>query len=91
MPSIGKWFSDGGDLEDVIYGLFREFEPQAVLTRDIIFDCPCNEQTFLEHVRHLPKQELDDIIKNDPSPIEIICHSCGSKYLIPKEKLGISS
>ncbi|WP_294429623.1 Hsp33 family molecular chaperone HslO [uncultured Treponema sp.] len=87
MPSIGKWFSDGGDMEDVIYGLFREFEPKAVLNRDVIFDCPCSEENFIAHIKHLPAQELNDIIKNDPAPIEVVCHCCGSRYKIKKEQL----
>ena len=87
MPSIGKWFADGGDMEDVVYGLFREFSPQAVLNRDVIFDCPCSAEHFAEHIKHLPKTELDDIIANDNDPLEVICHSCGSKYEIYKEML----
>ena len=87
MPSIGKWFADGGDMEDVIYGLFREFKPTAVLNRDVIFDCPCSAQSFAEHIKHLPKAELADIIAHDPDPIEVVCHCCGSKYKIKKEML----
>lgn len=87
MPSIGKWFADGGDMEDVIYGLFREFAPQAVLNRDIIFDCPCSRETFGNHIKHLPKSELDDIIAHDNEPIEVVCHCCGSKYAIYKDML----
>lgn len=87
MPSIGKWFADGGDMEDVIYGLFREFNPSAVLSRDVIFDCPCSLQHFTERVKSLPAAELKDIIEKDPEPIEVICHSCGSRYNITKDML----
>ncbi len=87
MPSIGKWFADGGDMEDVIYGLFREFNPTAVLSRDIRFDCPCSMENYAEQIKHLSKQELDDILKNDPEPIEVICHNCGSVYKIYKDML----
>ena len=75
-------------MRDVIYGLFREFEPNAILNRDIVFDCPCSLESFTNHVRHLPKAEVEDIIKNDPNPIEIICHNCGSRYLIDKKNLA---
>ena len=87
MPSIGKWFSEGGDMEDVIYGLFREFEPQAVLSREVIFDCPCSTETFVRHIKNLPKAELEDILVHDKEPIEVVCHSCGSKYEIYKKML----
>lgn len=39
-PSYGQWFSEGGDRDDIIYGLFREFSPSVAFERDIIFDCP---------------------------------------------------
>lgn len=87
MPSIGKWFADGGNRRDVIYGLFREFNPQAVLERDIIFDCPCSQQGFVSAIKGLPKAEVADIIEHDPDPIEISCKNCGSIYHIPKSLL----
>lgn len=88
MPSIGKWFADGGDMEDVIYGLFREFDPSAVLSREVTFDCPCSLENFAAHVRHLPRTELSDIIAHDDDPIEVICHNCGSRYAVSKSMLG---
>ena len=87
MPSIGKWFSDGGDMEDVIYGLFREFKPQVTLNREVIFDCPCSKEGFVSHIKALPKAELADIIAKDPNPLEVVCHTCGSRYKIEKELL----
>ncbi len=87
MPSIGKWFADGGDMEDVIYGLFREFNPSAVLNRDIDFDCPCSAEYYANHIKHLPAAEVADIIANDPEPIEIVCHNCASAYKITKSML----
>lgn len=87
MPSIGKWFAEGGDMEDVIHGLFREFNPETVLSRDIRFDCPCSMEHYAAQIRHLPRVELDDIIANDSDPLEVVCHNCGSVYRIPKSLL----
>ena len=87
MPSIGKWFSDKGDRDDVVYGLFREFNPKVVLERDIVFDCPCKKENFIRQIKYLPKNEFADIIENGPDPIEVICHNCGSVYQITKEEL----
>lgn len=86
-PSLGQWFSEEGDADDIIYGLFREFNPSVALTRDIKFDCPCNEDGFIEYIKNLPKHELEDITKNGPNPLEIVCRNCGSKYLIDVNKL----
>ena len=84
MPSIGQWFADGGNRRDVIYGLFREFDPKAVLERDIVFDCPCSAAGYVEAIKQLGKSELDDILENDPDPLVISCKNCGTVYKIPK-------
>ncbi|MCR5613405.1 Hsp33 family molecular chaperone HslO [Treponema sp.] len=89
MPSIGQWFAEKGNRDDVVYGLFREFNPKVVLERDIIFDCPCCAKNFSQQIKHLPKAELDDIIKNDPDPIEVCCNNCGSIYKISKAELTL--
>ena len=84
MPSIGQWFSDKGNRDDVVYGLFREFNPKVVLERDIIFDCPCSTESFVRQIKYLPKNELDSILKEDPDPLEVICNNCGSIHKIYK-------
>lgn len=87
MPSIGQWFSDKGNRDDVVYGLFREFNPKVVLERDIIFDCPCSTESFVRQIKYLPKNELDSILKEDPDPLEVICNNCGSIHKIYKSML----
>ena len=88
-PSLGQWFSEGGDADDVIYGLFREFKPSVALRRDVRFDCPCSKEKFLSHVKALSQSELEDIKKNGPDPLEIVCHNCSSVYNISVAELGL--
>ena len=76
-----------GNAEDIIYGLFREFKPVVPVVRDIVFDCPCNRESYVNRVRSLSKDELEDIKKNGPDPIQVICHNCGSVYSIPVSEL----
>lgn len=86
-PSLGQWFAEKGNMEDLIYGLFREFKPVVAVTRNVRFDCPCTKDSYLNYVRNLPKSDLDDIKKNGPDPLEIICRNCGSVYKIPVAEL----
>lgn len=87
-PSIGLLYSEKQvDSEDIIIGLFREFSPTISLTRDVIFDCKCNEEYYINYLRTLPKDQIEDIKKNGPDPLEIICRNCGSIYKIPVEKI----
>lgn len=85
-PSLGQWFSEGGKIEDIVYGLFREFTPSIALRRDIRYDCPCSEETFANYIKMLPKQERDDILRKK-EPLGIQCRNCGSVYTISVEKL----
>ena len=87
-PSLGLLYSEKEvDSEDIIVGLFREFKPTITLKRDIIFNCPCSEEFFINHIRNLPKAELEDIKKNGPDPLEITCRNCGSVFHIKTERL----
>ena len=87
-PSLGLLYSEKEvDSEDIIIGLFREFDPVIALKRDIKFDCPCNEDYYINYLRTLPKDQIDDIKKNGPDPVEIICRNCGSIYKIPVNKI----
>ncbi len=79
-PSLGSWFAEGGDREDIIYGLFRGMKPSAVLDRAIRFDCPCSREKFAAHLQNLDRAELADMAENGPDPLEVVCHNCGSVY-----------
>ena len=86
-PSLGTWFSEGSNIDDLVYGLFREFKPIIAVRRSIKYDCPCSEETYINYIRTLPKDQLEDIKKNGPDPVEVICRNCGSVYHIPVSKL----
>lgn len=82
-PSLGKWFSEKGTIDDIVYSLFHEFNPSIAVRRTIEFNCPCSQDSFLKYIRTLPASQLDDIRKNGPDPLEITCRNCGSVYHIP--------
>lgn len=86
-PSLGQWFAEGGDREDIIFGLFRALSPDVVLERSVIFDCPCSRDGYFLKLLQLDTKELDDLIHNGPHPIEICCHNCGSVYTYTPEEL----
>jgi molecular chaperone Hsp33 len=87
-PSIGQLYSESEvDSEDIILGLFREFNPLITMKRDIVFDCPCSKEYYIEHIRGLPAKDLEDIRKNGPDPLEVVCRKCGSVYHIPVSEI----
>lgn len=87
-PSLGLLFSEKEvDSEDIIIGLFREFNPLIAVKRDIIYDCPCCKENFITYLRTLPADQLEDIKKNGPDPLEITCNNCKSVYKISLKEL----
>lgn len=86
-PSLGTWFAEGGDREDIIFGLFRGMDPVVALERDIRFDCPCSREKYAFHLGNLPKKELEDLAENGDDPTVIYCHNCGSEYGFSRAEL----
>ena len=87
-PSLGELYSEKTvDSEDIILGLFREFSPLITLKRDIIFDCKCNEESYLNYLKNLPAKEKEGLKKDGIDPVEIVCRNCGSVYRFPLEKI----
>ena len=86
-PPLGDWFAEGGNCEDIIFGLLREFNPQSVAARNIAFDCSCSKEYYLKALRTLPQAELANLKKTANNPLEIICRNCSSVYRIPLAEL----
>ena len=87
-PSLGLLYSEKEvDSEDIIIGLFREFEPVITVKRDIIFDCPCSEEKFIGYLKTLPPEQLKEMLEDSKEAIQIECRNCGSVYNISKEDL----
>ena len=87
-PSLGLLYSEKKvDSEDIVIGLFREFEPVITVTRDIIYDCPCSEEKFINYLKTIPPQQLKEMLEESNDSIQIECRNCGSVYKINKEML----
>ena len=87
-PSLGLLYSEKEvDSEDIIIGLFRQFEPVITVKRDIIYDCPCSEDKFIGYLKTLPPQQLKEMLEDSKDSIQIECRNCGSIYHINKEDL----
>lgn len=86
-PSLGQWFAEGGDREDIIFGLFRGMDPVVALEREIRFDCPCSREGFASRLAGLDRAELADLAENGSDPVEVVCHNCGSVYRYPGDEI----
>jgi molecular chaperone Hsp33 len=86
-PSLGQWFAEGGDREDVIFGLFRGMDPIVALERDIRFDCPCSRELYAARIAGLDRAELADMAENGSDTTEVVCHNCGSVYHYSRDEI----
>lgn len=86
-PPLGDWFSEGGNCEDLIFGLLREFDPQPVAVRKIDFNCPCSKASYVQAIRKLSKQERASLKDASGDPLEVVCRNCSSTYHIPLSEL----
>lgn len=86
-PPLGQWFYEKGKIEDIVYGLFREFKPQTVASCSIIFHCPCSKEQYLTSLRTLPLAERQKLTDTPHIPLEIVCRNCSSVYHILPDEL----
>lgn len=85
-PSLGTWFSEGKKTETYLEQVFGVFNPIVALHRNVVYDCPCNKELFLRHLRSLPQSEIADI-KAKNEPVELICRNCSSVYHIAPSEI----
>ena len=56
-------------------------------TRITVISTAGEWERYLAAIRNLGKDEVEDMKRNGPDPLEVICHNCGSVYHIPVAEL----
>ena len=87
LPSLGVLFSDNHDSKDIVRTEFANHGPKFLAERRIEFMCHCNQERLKNLITLLPIDELKDIRKNGPFPLEIRCQFCNTPYLFGKEDI----
>jgi molecular chaperone Hsp33 len=59
---------------------FHAFGPKFAGVRRIAFRCQCNRRRLSNLLLLLPVEELEDILRKGPFPVEIRCHFCNQRY-----------
>ncbi|MCK9191727.1 MAG: Hsp33 family molecular chaperone HslO, partial [Sphaerochaetaceae bacterium] len=85
LPSLAKYISAGNDPKKFIE---ENFEGANHLSHSLVgFSCPCDKKNFAIHLKSLPQKDKEDIKKNGPFPLELVCLNCNSKYEFTKDEL----
>lgn len=87
LPSMGKVVNHVENLPDWIQNTFKDFHPKLLDRRGIEFMCHCNPLQIRSILAMLDMDELTDIVKNGPFPVEIRCHNCNTNYPFGQEEV----
>lgn len=89
LPSIGAVLSDGTAPMDFVMRHLGDYSPRFIGQRNIGFLCHCNRDQIRNILTLLPIDELKDIQKNGPFPVEVRCHHCNTGYAFDREHIDL--
>ena len=84
LPSIGAALAGGVAADEVVKIHLGSYSPRFVDRREVAFMCHCNWDQIRNVLTMLPIDELKDIRKRGPFPLEIRCHHCNTRYTFDK-------
>jgi len=87
LPSIGEAFETGLEPDVFITTYFHDFFFFFLGSGRVEFFCPCRKETVGNLIAQLPMETLDDMVQNDPFPIETTCHNCNTIYSFAKDEI----
>jgi molecular chaperone Hsp33 len=87
INSLALLLSTGKKPAELINEIFHGHSPEVVGDTRVEFMCYCNKERMLEYLSALPQNEISDILKNGPFPVEIRCHNCNTRYHFEKNEI----
>jgi molecular chaperone Hsp33 len=80
LPSMGQVVGGAAFPGDWLMHTFQGLAPRVLDQRGVEFMCHCGEQQIRAMLSMLDLDELADMAKNGPFPVEIRCHKCNTCY-----------
>ncbi len=87
LPSIGEAFSGDQSPKDFIILYFHSFSPKLLASRRVEFFCHCRKESVGQIIAKLPVENLEEMLKTGPFPIETRCQNCSTVYPFNKEEI----
>nr|WP_307775350.1 Hsp33 family molecular chaperone HslO [uncultured Cetobacterium sp.] len=97
IRNVTELFKGGMDLERILHLLYEDMndekheklvEEYTILdSKEIKYNCDCNEDKFYRGVISLGKEELEEILA-ERGVVEAECHFCGKKFSFKREDLA---
>ena len=86
LPSLGRYFAEGGGPEGLLAKEFGAFQPKILTTAPLLFACPCAREEILARLLTLSEKDLEEL-RSGPFPVEACCHYCNTTYLFDHQDL----
>lgn len=86
LPSLGRYFAEGGEPEGLLAKEFAAFQPELLTTTPVVFACPCSREEISARLLTLSEKDLDDL-RSGPFPVEACCHYCNTTYLFDRQDM----
>jgi len=87
LPSLGRYFAEGGGSEALLAKQFGVLRPEIFAGTPVRFACPCSREEIAARLRSLPENDLNEL-RSGPSPLEVCCHYCNTAYLFDRQDLA---
>ncbi len=87
LPSLGELFSTKNQPDELVRTYFSDYKPKILSNRRIEFMCHCNADGIKSMLSMLPVDDLKEIMRNGPFPVEIKCHNCNTAYRFDKKQI----
>ena len=87
LPSLGEKFAESQEPESLVQKVFKKHLPQFLANRRIEFMCHCNKKRLQKYLAMLPRDDIEDIRRKGPFPLELRCHMCNTAYEFSKMEI----
>lgn len=88
LPSLGHVVQEEGFPEKWLKRTFHALTPKILDQRGVEFMCHCNRGQIEVTLGMLDRDELEDMVRNGPFPIEIRCHHCNTTYSFSRYEIA---
>jgi molecular chaperone Hsp33 len=86
LPSLGRYFAEGGGAGALLAEQFGVFQPEIFTTAPLCFACLCSKEVISVRLLTLPEKDLDEL-RSGPFPVETCCHYCNTTYLFDRQDM----
>jgi len=88
LPSLGKQLAANPDGHAFVTAHFNAYQPRLLTDYRVEFMCHCSRKKTAHLLAMLPLDQLQDIAKNGPFPLQMRCHHCNSSYGFDQTEIG---